>query len=753
MTEKDPSQVDEDIDLMAMLDLLLKSWRMIGAVAGCFLLLGALWMIVATPVYRADITVQVEDSTDLASDAINNVVGGLSSLFNIKSTDDGEMEILHSRLVTDSAVDHLKLYIDARPKRFPFIGSWIARHTNGAPTPGLFGFGGYAWGREKIDVTQFDVPTGYEGDKFTVRFTGLRQYRLSGGDLERDVDGRIGELLTVNTDDGVVKLLISGIAAPLGTEFRLRRHSRQKVLEDLRKSLNIAEKGKDQSGVLGVTYDDPNPELASAVLNEIAGSYVRQNQQRKIETVDQSLQFLKDQLPDVRRNLELAEDRLTAYQNRQKIVDLSEQTKAVLDQSVQTQAALFDLNRKRTELLATLSPRHPSVIALDRQIAAAHASLADYESQLKKVPNDQQGFVRLTRDARVQTEIYVGLLNSIQQLDLARAGGVGNVRIIDRAVVAEEPVRPKAIIVLPLSFVIGLFVGIVFSISRVVLAGRITDPADIERRTLLDVMAAIPFSDAQRQMSRIAARGVAGPAVLAIRIPRDPSVEALRSLRVAVQFALAEKTGARLVLVTGPTEGVGKSFTSANLAVLLGLADKRVLLIDADLRRGHLHAEFGLFGNRVGLSDVLRGTSSIEAATAPSVATNVDLLGAGSLVGQPDELLEKSHVADIFQRIAAQYDVVLIDSPPVLRVTDTTILASVADLVLLVTKSGVSTRGEILETVKRLQRGGASVRNIVFNSFKVGLRSQQYGYGRYYQTDDMPVHTQRRRAARGADGN
>jgi tyrosine-protein kinase Etk/Wzc len=393
---------------------------------------------------------------------------------------------------------------------------------------------------------------------------------------------------------------------------------------------------------------------------------------------------------------------------------------------------LFQLQQKRKELLATLSERHPLVVAVDKQIAAAQRTFGNFELELRGLPNDQQGIVRLTRDVRVETEIYLGLLGSIQQLRLARAGGVGNVRVIDRAIVSEAPVRPRSIIVLPLSLVIGLFVGVVAAFLRIALSGRITDPVDIERQTLMEVIAAIPVSDAQRQLTRLARQGIEGRAVLSIRTPRDTAVEALRTLRTAVQFALPEQ-GKRVVLVTGPSEGVGKSFTASNLSVLLGVADKRVLLIDADLRRGRLRQEFGV-GARVGLSDVLRGNETVESAIAQGVAPNVDLLSAVSFDDHPDELFEKAHVKELIETLASRYDVIVIDSPPVLRVTDTTILASIADVVLLVAKSGMTTSGEILETVKRLQRAGSDVKYVVFNSFKPGLRSQQYRYyGEYYR--------------------
>jgi tyrosine-protein kinase Etk/Wzc len=705
--------LNDEVDIRSTLDLIMSNAKPIAVSIVAFVLLGAMYQGIATPVYRADITVQIEASTDLASTAISSVAGGLSSLFDIKST-------------------------DASPKRFPLVGATIAKHNHGLSTPGIFGVGGYGWGNEKIDVASFDVPRAFEDDTFTVTVLGDSRFRLSGSDLGNNATGQVGSPLIVDTAEGQFKLVVTALNGELGAAFNVRRHSRQKVVQELREKLKIAEMGKDQSGVIGVSYDDVDPARAAAILNSIAENYVRQNRDRKSATANQSLEFLKGQLPDVQHQLEQAENKLTDYQNHHKVVDLSDQAKAVLGQSTDAQTGLVQLQQKRKEMLATMSERHPAIVALDQQITAARENLADFERAMQRLPDDQQGIVRLTRDVRVNTEIYTGLLNSIQQLRLAEAGGVGNVRVIDHAVVPEEPARPKPLIVLALSLVGGLVFGMAGCITRAALSGRVTDPTDIERQTLMNVAAVIPVSDGQRRLTRLQRKGLSGPHVLAIRARRDPAVEALRTLRTAVQFALADKTDTRIVLVTGPTEAVGKSFTAANLAVLLGSSDKRVLLVDADLRRGHLASDFAV-GEGAGLADVLQSTTSLGAAIVATTAPNVDFLRAGRVFSDADELLGKAGVTDHLRALTVGYDVVVLDSPPVLAVSDTTLLAAVADVVLLVVRSGKTTGGEIVEAVKRLERASTNATQVVFNGFRPGLRSKQYGYYGYRQRYDARV--------------
>lgn len=726
------SRDEDEIDIRALIDVIFKNKKLIATVTIVCMVFGVMYAFLATPIYRGDITVQVEDNSDLAGAAAGNLMSGLTSLFDIKSTDDGEMQILDSRLVTANMVDELHLYIDAKPKYFPLFGAFIAKHRNSLSHPGIFGLGGYAWGSETIGVDQFDVPREFEEDKFSVTALGNNRYRLSGSDLDADVTGEVGVPLAVNTPSGQVKLLVSQLNASENAKFELRRYSRIQVLEQLRKDLVISEMGKDQSGVIGVTYDDEDPVRAAAVLNRIAENYVAQNADRKAAAAEKSLVFLKSQLPEIEHSLRLAEDRLNVYQNHHKVVDLSEQAKAVLGQAVEAQSSLFQLEQKRKELATIYSAQYPAVLALDQQIAAARAHIDNFNESIQRLPDDQQNIVRLNRDVTVQTSLYVGLLNSVQQLQLATASKIGNVRVIDRALVADKPTKPKKALVIVLATVIGLFGGVGFALARSTLFGGLTDPVDIERDLSLDVIATIPLSDTQRQLTRVRERGGRrGPSILALARPQEPAVEAIRSLCTALQFALLENPKNNVILMTGPSVGIGKSFTSANLATLLGMSKKRVLLMDVDLRRGHLAAEFGVSG-KVGLSNVLRDDMPLDAAIIKDVSRNVDLLATGPLMAQPVELLSSGGIANILAEVSSQYDIVLLDAPPVLPVTDATVFAPFAGIVLLAARSGMTSGGELLESAKRIERVGAKITGIVFNGFRPSLRSAQYGdYGGY----------------------
>ncbi|MBR7986489.1 polysaccharide biosynthesis tyrosine autokinase [Burkholderia cenocepacia] len=732
----------DELDVRGILDVLIAHAGRIVAVTAVCTALGATYALVAKPVYKADIAVQVESGgSDLRSMAEGGLVGGLGALFDVKSTDDGEMEILRSRLVTEPVVDVQRLYIDARPRRVPLIGAAIARFNRGLSTPGLFGIGGFVWGNEHIDVAAFDVPPDFHERPFIVTSLGDGRYRLSGNDLERDVEGEFGTPLRVRTAAGDVMLQVAGIDAAAGAQFVVKAESKQVVLAELQKKLAIANRGKDQSGVIGVSYESHDPVRAAAVLNGIADNYVQQNANRKAATAEKSLAFLSDQVPTVERQLRTAEDRLNAYQARHEIVDLTEQAKAMLTQSTTVQTSLFELEQKRLALASTLTPAHPELTAVDRQIAAARAQIGMVNDAIRRLPDAQRNIVRLRRDVTVQTEIYVGLLNSIQQLRVATASKIGNVRVIDRAIVPDEPVRPKPVLVTVIAALVGLVLGTCGVIGRAVLFGGITDPAEIERDTGLNVMATIPHSAVQRRLAQRAATAVQGGApILSLARPNEPAVEALHSLCTALRFQLLDWPDGNRVLITGPSAGVGKSFVSANVAALLGQAGQRVLLIDGDLRRGELAKRFGVRAD-IGLSTVLRGGATVDDAIVRDIAPNVDLLPAGPRTDRPVELLASDRLTALLTHVGRDYSLVLLDAPPLLPVTDATVLAAHADTILLAARSGVTTTGELLESAKRIGRVGARTTAVVFNGFRPGLRSAQYGNYGAYAYDSADSHT------------
>lgn len=721
---------DEDLSIGEYIAVIQNNRNLILIVALVVTLLSVGYAVIAKPIYRANMIVQVEDS-DMSSTAL---LGDLAPLLGTKSETTAEIGILQSRLVVGQTVSKLKLYISAKPKYFPIFGRWLAKRTEDSdlanlPTGSLakprLGLESFAWGGEKIKVERFDVPKTYLEERFTLVSEGGGKYRLLDPSNNVVLEGAVGQQSQGRVDDGPVTLEVSSLVARANTRFNLLRYSELERIEDLQDKLEIAEVGK-QSGILETTLDGTDPEETTNTLNAIADEYLYQNVQLNTAETEKTLIFLDQQLPALKKELEASEERYNSFRNRSGTVSLSEEAKLILQQSVDANATMLELKQKRLELLQRFNPASHNVVALDNQINAAQGQVGALAHRITELPDLEQSALRLMRDVTVNTDLYTGLLNSAQQLKILKAGKVGNVRIVDRAVQPEKPVKPKRPLVIALGMVLGLILGTAAAfINRAIVRG-VEDGDVIERATGLAIFAAIPQSEQQASLENAMRKGEEGVFSLANVRPDDPTVESVRSLRTSLQFAMLNGAN-NVVAITGPSPGVGKSFIGSNLAAVLAASGKRVLLIDADMRRGHLHKFFGTH-REIGLSDLILGTQTPEQATRKNVLENLDLLTTGAVPPNPAELLLTDRFAKVLNDLASCYDIVLIDTPPVLAVTDAAIVGKLAGTTLLALRHGSHPLPEITETVRRLRQGGATVKGAIFN----GIPRRVLGYGRYY---------------------
>jgi tyrosine-protein kinase Etk/Wzc len=717
----DRPDTQDELDLVTVIDTIVSNRWSILLITAVFALLGVTWAFLSHPQYQADILVQVEDSPDAAA---SSLLGTVSSLFDVKSSAAAEAQIITSRLVVARSVDALRLYIDASPKRFPLVGEFVSRFNTGITRPGVVGIGGYAWGQESVDVARFDVPKEIEGDKFSLTMEADGRYRLSGSDLDQPVHGQVGVASTFSTGYGPIALQVTSFNAQPGTRFTLIRNSRVDTIADLQSNLDVQEKVK-QSGVIVATLTDGDSEKVSRTLQEVGNQYVRQNIERKSADAAQSLSFLNTQLPVLLKQLRDAEQRYTTMRNQRGTVDLSEEAKLALQQGADAKTQLLMLQQKRAELATRFNDEHPDIVALDRQIGILRQQQDVMEGSLRRLPDIERDAAELTLDVKVDTDLYTALLNNSQQLQLVKAGKVGSVRLIDSPIVADLPVKPNRPVVIAGATLVGLVLGLVFAFVRELLFAGVTTADEIERGTELGVFASIPTSAAQKELHKRLADRPGHVQLLATEAPQDQAVESLRSLRTALQFSMLSDLS-KVVLVTGAAPGVGKSFVTANLGGVLASTGKRVVIIDADLRRGYLNQYFGV-GRMPGLSDLIAGKEADHQTVQRIAQPRLDFIAAGTTAPNPAELLLSERTGRLIEMLRDNYDYVLIDAPPMLAVDDAAVLGKHAGTVLLVARAGETRIGDLNESIKRLRAGGAKPTGVVLNGLPV--RSARYAYG------------------------
>ncbi|MBV6662099.1 polysaccharide biosynthesis tyrosine autokinase [Pseudomonas yamanorum] len=727
---------NEEIDLLGLFGTLIDHKWLIAAVTGAFMLTGAAYAVLATPVYQANALLQVEAKK-------NDLLGfsDIGGMLGKESPSATEIELIQSRYVIGKTVDNLKLDIVVQPMYFPVVGEFLARRfqkTNpGAIAEPLLGLDSFAWGGESLKIFKLDLPDGQLGKKLTLTVGENAHFTLVDEDDQVLAAGEAGQLIEQNG----VAFQIEELRAKPGTRFRVIRNARLTSILDFQENLDVVERGKE-SGMIGLALESTDPDQAIKILNQIAAIYVRQNVERTSAEAAQSLAFLKEQLPEVKKDLEKAGKALNEYQTRSKSVDITLETKAILDQIVGLDTSISELKLQQAEMDRKFTRQHPAYRALLTQIGELTSKQQSLASRVEGLPSTQQELLSLTRDVEVGTAIYTQLLNKSQELDVMRAGTVGNVRLIDTADVNYfKPIKPKKILIVLIATLLGGFLAVALVLLRKALNRGLESPEAIEQLGL-PVYASIPYSPLQKveedKITRGRGRTDAGSSLLAISHPTDLAVEALRSLRTSLHFAMLEAPNNR-IMISGPSPEVGKTFVSVNLAAVIAQTGQRVLLIDVDMRRGYLHKVLGVPA-KDGLSDILSNQCTLETAIHKTGIENLDIISRGQIPPNPSELLMHRNLTELLSQVSERYDLVILDTPPLLAVTDAAIVGRQSGTNLIVTRYGLNPAKEIEHTIRRFAQNGIVLRGAIFNGVEKKA-SAKYGYGNYgyyqyeYQAD------------------
>jgi len=724
MQNNPAAMIEDEINIGALLDNLWLDRKMVGMIAAAIFLLGVAYAFMAKPIYEANLIVQVEDSPG----STKSLLGEVGALFDTKTAASAEMELLRSRMVVANAVDSLGLYIKARPKYFPFVGRWWASRSKELSSPGIFGFGGYAWGSEAIEVAVMNVPQEMQEHEFTLIAGANGEYELHQSAYDTVLKGQAGQTTLQDTPAGKVEILVTKLEANPGTQFLLQRNSRLDAIERMQRNLQIAEKGK-LSGVIEVKLEGGDPLLTAKILNAIGHEYIRQNVDRKSEEAEKTIIFLDSHLPEIKRNVEEAETRYNKLRDKRGTIDIGEEAKNTLQQSVGIEVKLLEVKRTREELLSKFTPQHPSVINADKQLSILNSQKSAIQEKIKGLPGIEQDVISSMRDVKVGTELYTSLLNTSQQLRLAKASKIGTSRLIDQAVVPEHPVKPRRLLVMLISALLGVFVGVMAAFIRKSMRGAIDSPKMIEDATGLQVYATVLESKQQQMLSKKIQDKESGLFILAETSQDDLSIESLRSFRVAMQFAMLDAANNR-VMITGPTPGVGKSFIAINMAAILAQAGKRVMLIDMDLHKGHLNQYFGL-ARVAGLSEILAGEITLDRATHKNILSNLSFIANGTPVSNPSSLFINERLPKFLDQCSQQYDIVIADASPALLVSDVAVIGPYMGTTFMVVRDGTSTLTDLTTAVKRLGQARIEVKGVLFNGQLMRITSR-YGYGYGY---------------------
>ncbi|MDF8523446.1 polysaccharide biosynthesis tyrosine autokinase [Escherichia coli] len=696
----------DDIDLGKLVGELIDHRKLIISITALFTLIAIIYALFATPVYQADAMVQVEEKQ------ANAILSNLSQMLPDSQPQSApEIALLQSRMILGKTVDDLNLQTLVSEKYFPLFGEGWAKLTGQKP--------------HSISVSRFYVGEKDNNDETDaiLKVLDSKNYTITGENFE--LKGTVGELVEGNG----VSVKINEIDAPIGTEFKISSITKLKAISDLQKIFSVADQGKD-TGILSLTITGEDPVLIKKILNSISENYLAQNIARQAAQDQKSLEFLNQQLPKVRSDLDNAEDRLNAYRRQNDSVDLSLEAKSVLDQIVNVDNQLNELTFRESEISQLYTKEHPTYKALLEKRKTLQDEKGKLNKRVSSMPETQQEILRLSRDVESGRAVYMQLLNRQQELNIAKSSAIGNVRIIDSAVTQPKPVKPKKVLIVIVGLVLGSFVSIGFVLFRVFLRRGIESPEQLEELGI-NVYASIPVAEAVAekalQKSSWKRKSVEEySSFLAIDNPADLAIEAIRGLRTSLHFAMMEARN-NVLMISGASPNAGKTFVSTNLAAVIAQTGKKVLLIDTDMRKGYTHRLFNV-SNDNGLSDVLSGKIKIENAVKPVKDIGLDFISRGMVPPNPAELLMHRRFGELIEWASKNYDIIVLDTPPILAVTDAAVIGNYAGTTLLVARFEQNTVKEIEVSFKRFDQSGVAVKGCILNGV-VKKASSYYGYG------------------------
>ncbi len=701
-----PENKDADeIDLSRLYGELIDHRKLIISVTAFFTLIALVYSLFSTPIYQADSLIQVEQKQ------ANAILSNLSQMLPDSQPQSApEITLLQSRMILGKTVDDLNLQAKIKQNYFPILGRGFSRLSG--DKPGIINVS-----RLYLPKTDDDIP------ELTLTVIDANKFTIQTDSFEAEV--KVGELFEKNN----ISIKVDEIQAKPGTSFTVEYLSKLKAINDLRDVLTVSDQGKD-TGMLTLSLTGDDPVQIRKILDSISNNYLMQNIDRQAAQDAKSLEFLNRQLPQVRHDLDISEDKLNKYRQQKDSVDLSLEAKAVLDQIVNVDNQLNELTIRESEVSQHFTKEHPTYKALMEKRVTLLEEKAKLNKRVSAMPETQQEVLRLSRDVDSGRAVYMQLLNRQQELNIAKSSAIGNVRVIDEAVTQPRPVAPKKILIVIGGIIFGLIVSVAIIALRVFLRRGIESPEQLEVLGI-NVYASIPVSETfakniTKGLKSNKKKSLEYDEFLAIQNPADLAIEAIRGLRTSLHFAMMEARN-NILMISGASPNAGKTFVSSNLAAIISQTGKKVLFLDADLRKGYTHTLFNV-SNENGLSDYLAGKVDIKNCMKQIKTAGFDFISRGMVPPNPAELLMHSRFQNLLSWASDNYDLVIVDTPPILAVTDAAIIGNYAGTTLLVARFEQNTVKEIEVSAKRFEQSGVMIKGCILNGV-VKKASSYYGYG------------------------
>ncbi len=554
-------------------------------------------------------------------------------------------------------------------------------------------------------------------------------------------------------------------------------------IQYVRKYLNV-KPASARSSVISLTYEDTKAVRARDFLELLSYEYIKQNVDNKSKNASSTLKFLDMQLKTVKEQLKRSSDKLKAYKEKNNFLNIGTKSQEVVNKLVeydrqyaqtklQYQAFLIlkhelvkgnfsamsgfgreypildtlvgDLQAATAQkevLLTTLTQRHPDVIAQSKKIRDIKNSIQEIAKSIEKelkqklgmlkrmvikenkvmenLPQKEQSLANLERLYGVNEKLFSYLLQRQSELSLLQASKVSDIRILDKAHVALKPSKPNRKVVLLLSLFLGLLFSFIISLFK--FNRRIKTVDDLKEHTNIPLFGIIPYVESKEAYN----------SAYVLDDPSSTASEAFRAMRTNLDY-IVTPGNSKVVLVTSNIPNEGKTVVAANLASVIGMSEKKVIILSLDLRRPEMHHKFGL-SNKLGMSDVLSQKAALkEVIWEHEIYPNLNIITSGRIPPNPAELLASKQMQKVIEKLKKKYDYIILDTPPINYVADAVALFKYADINLFVVKSDFTDEKYIHELNTMVSKLGLEHAGIIFNSVKKKYnKTEQFDYKYLY---------------------
>lgn len=765
-TERIKQMNNDDIDIKEVLKTIFRyKWSII-FITSLFMIGSAAFAYIKPNVYSSSATIELmEDKKKSGSPAdfmLQAFDGGGANVEN-------EVEVMKSRFLAQKAFSYLNLktrYFTSKNYRTTEL------YKNSPFIVNTYFIDDLTYGK-KFELTHIDNNT------FNLKIKPISIYSIKGllkklkvlpykpaDKIIYDKNHTYGEVIR----NEYFTLNIKKIHTLTNAKYSFSFMTNLKLYEFFRKNISVSQISK-KATILKLSFQDSSALRAKEILNALHKAYMEQEIEYKTKEANLTLGFIDRQLDSINKRLKKSETKLETFKEKNQVVGLGEQAIQTTEQlssyeakleEIQTELnILSNLNRyiktnqdltgltigsvnfadpalgtlvtrlqeeasKRSTLLVDYTELHPDVekasqniSSLKRSIKAALKNNIIQLSQRKKstkniiskfnksiatLPKQERELSRLTRHFSIDEKIYSFLLEKKAETAILESSTISNSRLLDNAIEINKPIKPKRTLIVLVGIILGLIVGLALAFLREVMNNTVKNSDEVEKLSSIPIYGIIPFNKNKKTSKLVD--------------------EAYRAIRTNLQF-LPKHEKSQIMAVTSSVSGEGKTTICANLANIIGQSEKRVIVLDLDLRKASAHKEFNI-ANNIGISNYLTNQNSLEEVIKKTSNKNVDIITTGVLPPNPSELILTDKMKNLLEILKESYDYIIMDTPPVGLVTDAMILMNYADISFVVTRASY-TRKEFVKNLDRLsQEHNQNTFGMILNAVEIG---DKYGYG------------------------